>query len=221
MTTPTLPPEIEAAIDKYERAAIANAGALGAPDEHAAHTATWLAMTSAITSALSAAREAGRRGALEGAADVEMAMQALESIAYGQGVSRSAPRIGGPPDGRAADRHDARDKLRAAIAADKARAVEAAHEEWRAAIATLPPARSAKGLSDALSEMPLRPVLSREDAERLIGAYGTAVDKLAGFAEDPPANRDHYKAQLDDLYTRRMAARAALLAALTGAGGGR
>ena len=124
-------------------------------------------LLAAITSALAAAREAGRREVLEGAAGVETAMQALESIAYSQGASRGASRIGGPPDGRAADRHGARDKLRAAIAADKARAVEG-----------------------------MRPVLSQADAERLVDAFDEAT------------------------FDRSNPARTALLAALTGAGGG-
>ncbi len=192
MTPPTMPPEIEAAIDKYERAAIANAGALGAPDEHAEHTATWLALTSAITSALVVAelrgRAAGREDALAQAPEIEAAIKALEADTFEHGKCPGTPR----GLDLAAAREVKRNDLRAAIAADKARAVEG-----------------------------MRPVLSQADADALIGAYGTAVDKLAGFAEEPPANRDHYKAQLDELYTRHMAARAALLAALTGAGGGR
>jgi hypothetical protein len=81
--------------------------------------------------------------------------------------------------------------LMAAIAADKARAVAG-----------------------------MRPVLSREDAERLVNEHGSAVDKLAGFADDPPTNRDHYKAQLDALHVKHKDARAALLDALAGAGCG-
>ncbi len=173
MTTPTLPPEIEAAIDKYERAAIANAGALGAPDEHAAHTATWLALTSAITSALAAAREAGQREVLEGAAGVEEAIRDLvvaardvESHSEEMTIRRRHVQA---VEGLAA----AQDAIRLAIAADKARAVEG-----------------------------LRPVLSREDAERLVNAYANAVNCNRATDDSP------------------WSARAALLAALTGAGGG-
>ena len=162
-SAPTLPPEIEAAIDKYERAAIANAGALGAPDEHAAHTATWLALTSAITSALAAAREAGRRDVLEGVAGVEEAIGNLVAAATG----------GAPIDMD-------RDALRAAIAADKARAVEG-----------------------------MRPALSRDVAESLIDEFARRF-----------AARSRSRNRGTPVWEREVAARAALLAALTGAGGG-
>lgn len=185
MTTPTLPPEIEAAIENDRR---------GLADSLAS-------LRTAITSALAAAREAGRREVLEGATGVETAMQALESIAYSQGASRGASRIGGPPDGRAADRHGARDKLRAAIAADKAQAVEAASDAAfdRGRAATI---KYADGFG-------LRPVLSREDAEWLVNVL---IGSVVGAALDAHTSPSINAMAID--------ARAALLAALTGAGGG-
>ncbi len=213
MTTPTLPPEIEAAIDKYERAAIANAGALGAPDEHAAHTATWLALTSAITSALAAAREAGQREVLEGAAGVEEAIRDLvvaardvESHSEEMTIRRRHVQA---VEGLAA----AQDAIRLAIAADKARAVEAASDAAfdRGRAATI---KYADGLV-------MRPVLSREDAERMIAALESEcahnLDELdAAIAE----GNMPFPPQRPCLSTARTAARTALIAALTGAGGG-
>ena len=195
---PTLPPEIEAALTDHEAFVLELANDPQCTAENAKHGRPPL--LAAITSALAAAREAGRREVLEGAAGVETAMQALESIAYSQGASRGASRIGGPPDGRAADRHGARDKLRAAIAADKARAVEAASDAAfdRGRAATI---KYADGLV-------MRPVLSREDAERLVNVLIGSVVGAALEHTSPSIN------------AMAIDARTALLAALTGAGGG-
>lgn len=164
-------------------------GALGAPDEHAAHTATWLALTSAITSALAAAREAGRREVLEGAAGVE---EAIADVVF---AATSGKQV-----------MDDLVALRAAIAADKARAVEAERVRlWHAVLSDL---RNVAGVDAAEGKPPvsefnalldgLRPVLSQADAERLVGDFNASP---YDGSDDCPA-------------------RAALLAALTGAGGG-
>ena len=53
-----------------------------------------------------------------------------------------------------------------------------------------------------------------DEARRLVDAFGAVVDRIAGFADDPPANRDHYNTQMDRLIADHKAARAALLRAL-------
>jgi len=194
MTTPTLPPEIEAAIENDRR---------GLADSLAS-------LRTAITSALAAAREAGRREALEGAAGVESSLLKLAAVAYSQGTHAVRARIG--EHGADLDHLRASGDLivaeqshRAAIAADKARAVEAASDAAfdRGRAATI---KYADGLV-------MRPVLSREDADALIDALGRGVRDLWRSAHNTP---ERSKA-LDDHDT----ARAALLAALTDAGGGK
>ncbi len=183
MTPPTLPPEIEAAIENDRR---------GLADSLAS-------LRTVITSALAAAREAGRREVLEGAAGVETSLLKLAAVAYSQGTHAVRARIG--EDG--ADRDHLRasgdlivaeQSLRAAIAADKARAVEAASDAAfdRGRAATI---KYADGFG-------LRPVLSREDAEWLVNAHSAESHGVPSVPEPT------------------WPARAALLAALTGAGGG-
>lgn len=177
-------------------------GALGAPDEHAAHTATWLALTSAITSALAAAREAGRREVLEGAAGVEEAIRDLVVAArdvesHSEEMTMRRRHVQAV-EGLAA----AQDAIRLAIAADKARAVEAASDAAfdRGRAATI---KYADGLV-------MRPVLSREDAEWLVNVL---IGSVVGAALDAHTSPSINAMAID--------ARAALLAALTGAGGGK
>jgi hypothetical protein len=80
------------------------------------------------------------------------------------------------------------------VAADKARAVEA-------------------GISSAFAKLlPGRP--TPDEARRLVDAFASVVDRLAGFADDPPANLDHYNTPMDRLIADHKDARAAILRAL-------
>ena len=183
-----LPPEIEAAIDKAASDIVETGISIGRSRAYEiTKTPEWwvprLKMT--ITSALAAAREAGQREVLEGAAGVETSLLKLAAVAYSQGTHAVRARIG--EDGADRDHLRASGDLivaeqshRAAIAADKARAVEG-----------------------------LRPVLSHDDADRLVASFLSAFANYVG-AGTPPG-------KLRSAYTT---ARAALLAALTGAGGG-
>ena len=214
MTPPTLPPEIEAAI-------AAAAWTVAELDRRADVMAQpeIADLRTAITSALAAAREAGRREALEGAAGVE---EAIDSIAC---------RRCGHDDPMTISEAD---RLRAAIAADKAaldatwrahdlerdaevaQAQAATHEACAAlqaicAALHVTPSTGSTYCAEAVAMVVervaadkaraakgLRPVLSQADAERLVGDF----------------NASPYDGSND------CPARAALLAALTGAGGG-
>lgn len=208
---PTPPPEIEAAIT-------AAAWSIAELDRRADVMAQPEigALRTAITSAIAAAREAGRREALEGAAGVE---EAIDSIAC---------RRCGHDDPMTISEAD---RLRAAIAADKA-ALDAtwrAHDLERdaevaqAQAATREACAALQAICAALHVTPstgstycagavamvvervaadkaravegMRPVLSQADAERLVGDF----------------NASPYDGSND------CPARAALLAALTGA----
>lgn len=206
MTTPTLPPEIEAAIADAGQALVDawDSAQDGPPHRFVVFVdpegdpevaAGWMAMARMHAAAIAAAREAGRREVLEGAAGVETSLLKLAAVAYSQGTHAVRARIG--EDGADRDHLRASGDLivaeqshRAAIAADKARAVEAASDAAfdRGRAATI---KYADGLV-------MRPVLSREDAERLVGDFNASP---YDGSDDCPA-------------------RAALLAALTGAGGG-
>lgn len=108
MTPPTLPPEIEAAIENDRR---------GLADSLAS-------LRTAITSTPAAAREAGQREVLEGAAGVEEAIRDLVVAArdvesHSEEMTMRRRHVQAV-EGLAA----AQDAIRLAIAADKARAVE-------------------------------------------------------------------------------------------------
>lgn len=187
MTPPTLPPEIEAAIENDRR---------GLADSLAS-------LRTAITSALAAARQ---REVLEWAAGVEEAIRDLVVAArdvesHSEEMTMRRRHVQAV-EGLAA----AQDAIRLAIAADKARAVEAERVRlWHAVLSDL---RNVAGVDAAEGKPPvsefnalldgLRPVLSQADAERLVGDFNASP---YDGSDDCPA-------------------RAALLAALTGAGGG-
>lgn len=186
MTPPTLPPEIEAAIgDLVIAARDLEVAEMGATSQRlAAHRAAAIsiadALRTAITSALAAAREAGRRDVLDGAAGVDAAIFNLSSVAFDFGMRRN--------DRERDATNAAEDALRAAIAADKARAVAIAEH-------------------DALLARP--PALSRDAAEALIDEFARRF-----------AARSRSRNRGTPVWEREADARAALLAALTGAGGG-
>lgn len=193
MTPPTLPPEIEAAIINVVVATDLIEG------EGAARDALRAAIATALHATELRGRAAGRDDALAQAPEVEASIKALEADTFEHGKCPGTPR----GLDLAAAREFKRNALRAAIAADKARAVEAAVRSRAALLTNL-----------ALADGPVvRPVLSREDADALIDALGRGVRDLWRSSH---GTRERSKA-LDDHDT----ARAALLAALTGAGGGR
>jgi hypothetical protein len=184
----TLPPEIEAAIADAGQALVDawDSAQSGPPHRFAVYTdpegdpevaAGWMAMARMHAAALAAAREAEVARRLAAAPDVEVAIVDYALAAQGD-----------------FDTSEERDALRAAIAADKARA--------------------AKGL---------RPVLSQADAERLVGDFNASpydgsndcparaalLAALTGTGE--------IRRQMDAAAVEMCADRAAL----TGAGGGR
>ena len=210
----TLPPEIEAAIADAGQALVDawDSAQDGPPHRFVVFVdpegdpevaAGWMAMARMHAAALAAAREAGRREVLEGAAPVA---DALDDLSTEFCISSYAL-----------------DPVLAAIAADKARAVEAgslaALDEIRTAlghavigdepatatIARILDERHRYGEALAARNVApdgLRPVLSREDAERLVDAHSAESHGVPSVPEPT------------------WPARTALLAALTGAGGG-
>ena len=228
----TMPPEIEAAIADAGQALVDawDSAQDGPPHRFVVFVdpegdpevaAGWMAMARMHAAALAAAREAGRREVLEGAAGVE------EAIAdYTEAAIMARPHASGHVLTAAGD------DLRAAIAADKA-ALDAtwrAHDLERdaevaqAQAATHEACAALQAICAALHVTPstgstycagavamvlervaadkaramegTRPVLSQADAERLVDAFDEAT------------------------FDRSNPARTALLAALTGAGGG-
>jgi len=177
MTTTDTRAALEAAIDAYATAAIANAGA-ALTDAWAA--IAWAAISSAITAHVAA--EVAR--ALACAPGVE---EAIAQIVVCTDLMDNA--------GSAR----ARDALRAAIAADKARAVEA-------------------GISSAFSKLlPGRP--TPDEARRLVEAHHldllSIADTVASLHGAPgPGLRGHCVAQADKLRLAAGTARTALLRAL-------
>lgn len=231
-SAPTLPPEIEAAIADAGQALVDawDSAQDGPPHRFVVFVdpegdpevaAGWMAMARMHAAAIAAAREAGRREALEGAAGVE------EAIAdYTEAAIMARPHASGHVLTAAGD------DLRAAIAADKAaldttwRAhdLERDAEVAQAQAATHEACAALQAICAALHVTPstgstycagavamvlervaadkaravegMRPVLSQADAERLVDAFDEAT------------------------FDRSNPARTALLAALTGAGGG-
>ena len=129
-SAPTLPPEIEAAIESHGDALYNRGFAHRAKDEpdEAEYDDADGRLRTAITSALAAAREAGRREVLEGAAGVEEAIEAVAHSAQQTGRSLAKDEDAGrcPSSAPWVATLKRMDALRAAIAADKARAVEEA-----------------------------------------------------------------------------------------------
>ena len=116
MTTNTTRAVLDAAIDKFARAAIDDANALGAPDEFAAAKAAWAAIAPAITAHVEA--EVTRR--LAAAPGVEEALTAYGTAVYDLGYVLHRP----DRDAKLRPIKDAAEAtLRAALAADRERAV--------------------------------------------------------------------------------------------------
>jgi hypothetical protein len=191
MTTTDTRAALEAAIDAYATAAIANAGA-ALTDAWAA--IAWAAISSAITAHVAA--EVAR--ALACAGSVDEVIEAFDETSAAYGAAKRGFDLAARE--RAAAAHVASiDRLRAAIAADKARAVEA-------------------GISSAFAKLlPGRP--TTDEARRLVEAHhldllsiADAVASLHGATG--PGLRGHCVAQADKLRLAAGTARAALLRAL-------
>ena len=149
-----------------------------------------------LDAAISAHVAAEVARALEAAPDVE---EAIVKLASSEVI---ADRPGESADVVAAELEAcaARTALRAAIAADRARAVAEACSVKSAACPQMIEWQKARPTPD--------------EARRMVDAFGAVVDRIAGFADDPPANRDHYNTQMDRLIADHKAARDAILRAL-------
>ncbi len=200
MTTTDTRAALDAAIDANTAAAIADAGALGAPETWKAAVAAAGALDRAIAAHVEA--EVARRLAV--APEVEEAIVAARAAAFDMGMINGSETWQAMEQTR--DRADCTGAdLRAAIAADKARAVEAAHEGMRRVYADRMLVRDREAM-EALAaldeERSSRP--TPDEARRLVEDLDTAAFEWGAVA------RSDLRVQHDAV----AAARAALLRAL-------